>query len=534
MTQVVCVAAILIGYSIVSFRTHPSVWNDASWGLAATIQFECGLSPSPVTARQPNPDDLATDIEIRHTWHPPGYQIVPYGFRVLGVSWGDAVRLTVLSMIFVGVSGWYLAFRQSGLSEPALGWLFIAFLFFRYTHAEIVHYTGGDLLLWALFPWAMVVNVAALGGRQAVALAAAAGAVTASLMWVRYLTGLLTFGLGLAWIVAVCLRWVPIRSLVAWASAAAVVFGLTMWAGFPGAWNSAGTISLAPPWPVGESFWHVTAWSLAISDLGSLLHYFFLHPAGQMLRPFHLIFFSFPLALLAAGVIKCRTAEDATSTARAYRLTAIIVTLAVAVQIAAMTFLNATLGFEIRYHRFSAILLLPLIACGSLRLFNSRSWACRVLGCGTIATFIVVPALYGFAAFAHKAVMRPQSRAIVSSKGLAYPQLGGSGDIRLMLSHLRDLGSHQSSVYYLPPPFLIEMVDRRCIMQTRFNTQQANGLPLVYCGVPPGGVILVFENSDEASGWPNQVKESFRDVEVWTRVTLHGTDRFHAWVGQRA
>src|SRR5262249_39433144 len=95
-----------------------------------------------------------------------------------------------------------------------------AFLLFRQGHGNAFVFMGGETILWALMPWAIVVNVLALdcATRHGRTLAAGGGCLTACLLIFKYSAALAFAGVVAVWCWHLARRTVAVERGLAWAA----------------------------------------------------------------------------------------------------------------------------------------------------------------------------------------------------------------------------------------------------------------------------------------------------------------------------
>ncbi len=130
---------------------RPMVWADSAAGFHVWDSMRAGSSWNCYV--EPDPANIAKDHEVFRTWWSPG-QYMPAGLLTLvGLGLGEAVIIVTFAGILIGLAGCRLLFKAWGFSEPvtlvsvaliALGW-HTSFLFGMFN--------GGELALFAGFPW---------------------------------------------------------------------------------------------------------------------------------------------------------------------------------------------------------------------------------------------------------------------------------------------------------------------------------------------------------------------------------------------
>ena len=165
----------------------PAMTVDTGWGFLAMRGWLQGAGFSVV--REPNPADIATDIDTLVTWWSPGQYLVPALFRSFGLSVGAALALTSGLAYFAALSGWTVLLRRVGASAGSAAIVVTTLACVRYSTRPFDVYNGGEVLLQGVLPWMLLGALAAC--RRPVAVAVALGAALALVGFVAKLTGLI-------------------------------------------------------------------------------------------------------------------------------------------------------------------------------------------------------------------------------------------------------------------------------------------------------------------------------------------------------
>src|SRR4029078_4278274 len=96
------------------------------------------------------------------------------------------------------MTAWAVWFRASLREIGLLSWVIAAFALFRMSHASAFDYTGGETILWAVFPVVALINLHALSSqsRASVPLAVLAGSLASGLVTIKYAGAILALGCG--------------------------------------------------------------------------------------------------------------------------------------------------------------------------------------------------------------------------------------------------------------------------------------------------------------------------------------------------
>ncbi len=180
---------IVIAVTVSMLVMTPAIEGDHTWGILASEQALLGRSSNVRQIVVADPHDLGRDRIQAVTWSAPGHQEVIYALRRVGLSLGASLKAAVVIAWSVGIVAWAAYFVMALDDKRLAPWLVAAFACFRMSHYHAFVYVGGDMLLWAAFPLAVVANLQALRGRGVTVtllLAAVAGALSGSLIVFKY------------------------------------------------------------------------------------------------------------------------------------------------------------------------------------------------------------------------------------------------------------------------------------------------------------------------------------------------------------
>ena len=125
------------------------------------MQHEAGVSPDPWTLVQALPSNLSLNKAVRVTWWPPLYQGAPLAVRRWGLTWGAALKLTIIGCLMLGAAGWWIYFGFF-TGKGSAAFLLLVVLCSAFTLNAATEYQGGDLLLWGVAPYVVVLNILAM------------------------------------------------------------------------------------------------------------------------------------------------------------------------------------------------------------------------------------------------------------------------------------------------------------------------------------------------------------------------------------
>jgi hypothetical protein len=141
---------------------------------------------------EPDHADISRDLGTFLSRWTPGQYIVPGAFVWLGSNYGLALSLTTLIATLTGVIGWAQVARCFAVTPFVLIAFVTGLVSFHYTTLAFRNYHGGEILLFAVAPWALY------GLQRAVEkpplICFAISLLSAALLFFAKLTGLLCFG----------------------------------------------------------------------------------------------------------------------------------------------------------------------------------------------------------------------------------------------------------------------------------------------------------------------------------------------------
>jgi hypothetical protein len=533
------VAVAAIGTLAAMAIQSPAVRTDPAFGLLAAMQHEAGRSPDMFTVRVADPGDLTRDTARRVSEWAPAYQALPYSFRRLGLSWGDAVRMTGLLAWTCGATGWALYFGIVLGRSAGLPWLVAALLMLRPSHDWTYAYSGGEALEWGAFPGVLLVNLWAMTRRARstqLPLAALGGALAAGLFLVRYGATLPGVGLGAAWVLgALAGRW-SWRAAAAWGLGAGSVAAAVLAAGFPRGLTPLGRLYEPPAWAFA---WPSVVWPLALTDLDGLVRWVLLRrevPVDRLapaLLTLGLLTLVLVVLVWRAGAP--RAAQRSTSSLRGAAAWSAPITLGVTVGLLAIIYARGSaLSFESRHLRLAALCALPFLCERMLLARDARTRAGRCLAAIALGILLGLPAAWGAGSLVDKAVLRRgQAEALVGPQAIRLDFLEPAVDARALYAELETATGDPRSVLLLPhPEEAFAVADRRLLLL------QADGLPLqflrtlTYRGRPTGGMALLLPRALDRDGRRQALQAAFVDLHEWQEVRLESAPAWALWRGR--
>lgn len=150
----VVLGALAYLYGIATLSKAPN-W-DSCLGLLAAKQYEVGISETPRQANLVHPTQRDQVAAKYVAWWAPAYQMIPLGFRMTGLSWQNSLIASVFVFWSLGMLGWAVFLRRLCETSwvPPLVLLYWLCCYWNLKH--ILEYFAGDLLIWALVPWYLV------------------------------------------------------------------------------------------------------------------------------------------------------------------------------------------------------------------------------------------------------------------------------------------------------------------------------------------------------------------------------------------
>ena len=521
----------------------PAVYSDPGWGILASEQYLRGKSPNILSITQASQSDLARDRTTRVSWYAPSYQAVPFLFRLVGLSWGSAVRATVMLAWAVGMAGWgrYLRMVSSGVHDS---WLVCLFLLFHYSNSNFYIYDGGELLLWGVFPHILLLNVWALrcGLKVAAPGAFAAGAGSALTFIVKYSALLPVVGIAVAWLYLTVTARVTWTRSTSWFAGLAIAGVCLLAAGFPGG-----------PTPTGGTGWQVSPsvllplvnWILAMTDLDSFLRWLFLFPGKRVLGDarglgwialvltgaLFAVFVTSKKAGPAPGDVRC--IEGRVGSARDVASLAMAVAITTPIILGVLYARSAPIDLQARHLRVPALLVLPFVWRMLWEAVNESGRTRRGLACVLLVTLFLLPGVYGAGALVDKGWFRAgRGSSLVGPQGLRLDVLGPGASAKAVYEEMKKLNRDGDVLLYLTSPDLgVSVADKRLLLShADFETPEELGA-VQYHGKPPAGVMLLLPARFEVNDKARMIRESFLDIRFWRRVQLEAAPSWNVYLG---
>jgi hypothetical protein len=508
---------------------RPGMNSDPAWGIVAAEQYLLGQSPTPLDVIEADPADLTRNRVGRVSWWPPSYQLVPLAFRMLGLDWGNALRLTFIAFWLAGALAWGLLFAKTLGRGPALLATLAAFLLLRFAHADASIYSGGEFLLWALSPMVLLLNLAALGEHRARwPWAAGAGLVTPWLFLVKFNAAFTIIGLGATWTLLLTRRWITWPHWLTYA-AAGCASGLAILAlGFP-----SGTTTFDPNVQVRATWtmlWPFGAAAFAATDWDSLLRWLFQHPSGAMLtdRHFEIMYGVCAVPVLVWAALQLRSAmARPTVAADVVRILSMVCFLVGAALLAFVAAESRSYLIYARYLRIESLLVLPLVLAAIGTALRSQAPARRVGAALALMVLLIIPAAYGASALLTKGWWRAGARErLVATAGIRYDFFRPGEDVPRIIGELRARVTRETVIYLPSPELGLAFTDYRFIIRHPDFVPREQLSAERFVGTPAHGVALFLPEHFRTNGKLAAIQQSFREIARWTEEPMASTS---AW-----
>lgn len=141
------VLAYTIGIAVVS----PSMYADQGTGFLVLEAMKRGgpFNTMPI----PDPADISRDLDFFVAWWSPGQYLVPGFFLALGFDLGQAITLTIALCSAAGLVGLHLLYRSWGFPPLSIALTLLVLAGSRLFSHQFAYYGGGEIILFALTPW---------------------------------------------------------------------------------------------------------------------------------------------------------------------------------------------------------------------------------------------------------------------------------------------------------------------------------------------------------------------------------------------
>jgi hypothetical protein len=171
---------------VASLRVLPEVTADSGCGFLVLRSMQRGAAFN--VALMPDPLDITRDVGAFQTWWSPGQYLVPGMLETLGLRIGVAISLTILLATVCGLVGWRRVATMIDAPRGVTNQFVFGLATVHFVQAGFRVYHGGEVLLFACAPWALLAVLYALrsGPMPAFGITILAGAI----LFFAKLTGL--------------------------------------------------------------------------------------------------------------------------------------------------------------------------------------------------------------------------------------------------------------------------------------------------------------------------------------------------------
>lgn len=147
----VLAAVLLVAYTAAGAIVRPTMFSDSGWGFlgwysqARASAFNHSLGPDPA--------DIAREIErFMSTWT-PGQHLLPGLVERLGVTLGLAIVVVTAAFSLLGLVGFYCLYRAFGFPPETVAVALLVIACNRFFNLPFTIYNGGEVLLFGVTPW---------------------------------------------------------------------------------------------------------------------------------------------------------------------------------------------------------------------------------------------------------------------------------------------------------------------------------------------------------------------------------------------
>jgi len=169
----VVVVALVIAFTIANGIVRPTMYSDSGWGFLGW-DSRAGL-PINMSA-SPDPADISKDVSSFMTAWSPGQHVLPGLLEEAGLSLGLAMVLVAGAAALAGLAGWFALYRAFGFPVPSCAIAVLIVACTHYVGLAFGIYNGGEILLFGVAPWFLLLvwRMRALRASAIVPLAAGA------------------------------------------------------------------------------------------------------------------------------------------------------------------------------------------------------------------------------------------------------------------------------------------------------------------------------------------------------------------------
>lgn len=147
----VLAGSIVLAYTIGIAIVGPSMYSDQGTGFLVLEAMKRGgpFNSMPI----PDPADISRDLDFFVAWWSPGQYLVPGLFKALGFDLGQAIVITVALCSALGLVGLHFLYRSWGFPPLSIAITLLVLAGSRLFSHQFAYYGGGEIVLFALTPW---------------------------------------------------------------------------------------------------------------------------------------------------------------------------------------------------------------------------------------------------------------------------------------------------------------------------------------------------------------------------------------------
>jgi hypothetical protein len=145
------VAALVAVYAVVAFVVGPAMYPDSAWGFVISDSMMRGGPFNHVV--EPAQDDLARDSSTFSALWSPGQYMLPYALELLGLQLGPALVVVTTVLTVLGLVGWQVLYRSWGFPSLSVAIAVGLIAGTRTLALPFGIYNGGEVLLFGVTPW---------------------------------------------------------------------------------------------------------------------------------------------------------------------------------------------------------------------------------------------------------------------------------------------------------------------------------------------------------------------------------------------
>lgn len=304
-TVVACVAIALgltLAYAVSGAIIRPSMYSDSGWGFFGWdrrhgLPFNYGAYP--------DPSNFAKDAFGFLGWWSPGQHVLPGLVEEMGLDLGLSIIVVTTAFSLLGLAGWFTLYRSFGFPAGSSAIAVAIVACTRHFALPFGVYNGGEVLLFGIAPWFLMLVWRLRELRWTVVLPLVAGA---AVMTFAKLSGILIAACAIGAVAGSPGRWFSKETIRRGFVAAVTILliGVTFYfvwfsrSATPvsdGAMQEGGWLDILRQ----VVFTLGATWSAALS-FGDLASYIALHPSRPLLPslfPVHCGFLLFAVAIFA-------------------------------------------------------------------------------------------------------------------------------------------------------------------------------------------------------------------------------------------